>query len=232
MVDTETGEFTEKTLAHEGNKVREFYAALEGPVVVGIEATGAMQWFLQLLEELGMECRVGHPAKIPGQRNTEAEARSAGCAAGASAAHGGSLPDHLDALERAAGPTNVAAGPSSVGKSANASAEHAAGDRTQSRTAPWACSVESSWAKSTPGLGSVSLQQSKAGRTARFVRAVAEADQGPRPAGGRRSQAATPGVCGCSPIQEWGRSRHWPPTCSWETHTGLPLATSSRATSG
>jgi hypothetical protein len=51
MVDTETGEFTEKTLSHEGNEVREFYAALEGPVVVGIEATGAMQWFLQLLEE-------------------------------------------------------------------------------------------------------------------------------------------------------------------------------------
>jgi hypothetical protein len=42
MVDTESGEFTEKRLAHEGSKVREFYAALEGPVVVGIEATGAM----------------------------------------------------------------------------------------------------------------------------------------------------------------------------------------------
>ena len=64
MVDTETGEFTEKTLSHEGNEVREFYAALEGPVVVGIEATGAMQWFLELLEELGILCRVGHPAKI------------------------------------------------------------------------------------------------------------------------------------------------------------------------
>jgi hypothetical protein len=64
MVDTETGEFTEKTLSHEGNEVREFYAALEGPVVVGIEATGAMQWFLELLEELGIVCRVGHPAKI------------------------------------------------------------------------------------------------------------------------------------------------------------------------
>jgi transposase len=64
MVDTETGEFTEKTLFHEGNAVRAFYAALEGPVVVGIEATGAMQWFLELLEELGIECRVGHPAKI------------------------------------------------------------------------------------------------------------------------------------------------------------------------
>ena len=64
MVDSETGEFTEKTLSHEGNAVREFYAALEGPVVVGIEATGAMQWFLELLEELGIGCRVGHPAKI------------------------------------------------------------------------------------------------------------------------------------------------------------------------
>jgi transposase len=64
MVDTETGEFSEKTLAREGNMVREFYAALDGPVVVGIEAPGAMQWFLELLEELGIECRVGHPAKI------------------------------------------------------------------------------------------------------------------------------------------------------------------------
>jgi transposase len=68
MVDRETGEFTEKTLSHEGNEVREFYAALEGGVVVGIEATGAMQWFLELLlellEELGIVCRVGHPAKI------------------------------------------------------------------------------------------------------------------------------------------------------------------------
>jgi transposase len=64
MVDTETGELTEKRLMHEGNAIRDFYTSLEGPVVVGIEATGAMQWFLELLEELGIECRVGHPAKI------------------------------------------------------------------------------------------------------------------------------------------------------------------------
>jgi transposase len=64
MVDTETGEFTEKTLSHEGNAVRAFYAGLAGPVVVGIEASGAMQWFLELLEELGIEYRVGYPAKI------------------------------------------------------------------------------------------------------------------------------------------------------------------------
>ena len=64
MVDTETGEFVERTLSHEGNALREFYAALEGPMVLGIEATGSMQWFLELLRELGIQCRVGHPAKI------------------------------------------------------------------------------------------------------------------------------------------------------------------------
>src|SRR5258708_28613040 len=64
MVETDTGEWIERALSHEGKAVAEFYAALEGPVVVGIEATGSMQWFLELLEELGIECRVGHPAKI------------------------------------------------------------------------------------------------------------------------------------------------------------------------
>jgi transposase len=64
MVDTETGEMTEKVLKHEGDAVRIFYASLEGEVMVGIEATGSMQWFLELLEELGIGCRVGHPAEI------------------------------------------------------------------------------------------------------------------------------------------------------------------------
>lgn len=64
MVDTDTGEMVEKTLEHEGEKVSEFYAALADPVRVGIEATGSMQWFLQLMEELKIDCRVGHPAKI------------------------------------------------------------------------------------------------------------------------------------------------------------------------
>jgi transposase len=44
--------------------VREFYSAPPHPVRVGIEATGSMQWFVNLMEELGIECLVGHPAKI------------------------------------------------------------------------------------------------------------------------------------------------------------------------
>jgi transposase len=57
MLDPTTGEVVEVTLLHEGHNVREFYAS-------EIEATGSMQWFLNLLEELGIECLVGHPAEI------------------------------------------------------------------------------------------------------------------------------------------------------------------------
>jgi transposase len=64
VLDTETGELLERTLEHEGEQLRAFYQGLDGPVTVGIEATGAMQWFLQLMEELGVQCQVGHPAKI------------------------------------------------------------------------------------------------------------------------------------------------------------------------
>src|SRR5215475_11462544 len=64
MLDTTTGEVVNLTLKQEGNEVREFYSQLPRPVLVGIEATGSMHWFLNLMEELGIECRVGHPATI------------------------------------------------------------------------------------------------------------------------------------------------------------------------
>jgi transposase len=64
MLDTSTGEVVRRTLKHESNNVREFYSSLPQPVRVGIEATGSMQWFVNLMEELGIECLVGHPAKI------------------------------------------------------------------------------------------------------------------------------------------------------------------------
>ncbi len=64
MLDTTTGEMVNLTLRHEGNEVREFYSQLPRTVLVGIEATGSMQWFLNLMDELGIECQVGHPATI------------------------------------------------------------------------------------------------------------------------------------------------------------------------
>jgi transposase len=64
MIDTTTGEIVSITLKHEGDNVREFYSKLPRPVRVGIEAMGSMQLFLNLMEELGIECLVGHPAQI------------------------------------------------------------------------------------------------------------------------------------------------------------------------
>ena len=64
MLDGDTGEVVEQTLSHDGDTVREFYASIPGPAVVGIEATGTMGWFLRLLEKLGIPCRVGHPAAV------------------------------------------------------------------------------------------------------------------------------------------------------------------------
>jgi len=53
MMDNQTGELVEKELQHEGDQVRAFYSSLPKPVLVGLEATGSMHWFLRLLEELG-----------------------------------------------------------------------------------------------------------------------------------------------------------------------------------
>lgn len=80
MLDDQTGEVVEKELSHEGEQVREFYSALPQPVLVGLEATGSMHWFLRLLEDLHIEFQVGHPAKIRAteprkQKNDRRDAR-------------------------------------------------------------------------------------------------------------------------------------------------------------
>jgi transposase len=83
MLDSDTGEVRKMTLKHEGNRVREFYSGLPRPVRVGIEATGSMQWFVNLMEELGVECLVGHPAEIraaePRRQKLIAEMRIYSC---------------------------------------------------------------------------------------------------------------------------------------------------------
>lgn len=62
MVDTETGEQTERriTLAEAG----EFYRRLPGPVRVGMEASGNTLWFERLLAELGHELWLGDAGRI------------------------------------------------------------------------------------------------------------------------------------------------------------------------
>ena len=64
MVDTDTGEMVESRLEHANGEARAFYAALEGPVRVGIEATGYTHWFEAMLAELGHELWIGDAARI------------------------------------------------------------------------------------------------------------------------------------------------------------------------
>ena len=62
MVDTETGEYTERRLTPE--EARQFYAELKGPVLVGMEACGNTLWFERLLASLDIELRLGDAGKI------------------------------------------------------------------------------------------------------------------------------------------------------------------------
>ena len=62
MVDTETGEHTERRLNREEAIV--FYRSLNGKVLVGMEACGNTLWMERLLTELGHELRMGDASKI------------------------------------------------------------------------------------------------------------------------------------------------------------------------
>ena len=64
MVNTETGEVTERRLEHGNGEAKKFYAELQKPVRVGMEATGYAQWFEQMLDKLGYELWVGNAAEI------------------------------------------------------------------------------------------------------------------------------------------------------------------------
>src|ERR1035437_6271248 len=64
MLDRETGEFIERRLEQEGGEARACYAALAGPVRVGIEATGHTRWFERMLAEMGHELWIGDAAQI------------------------------------------------------------------------------------------------------------------------------------------------------------------------
>jgi transposase len=65
MANDETGELLlERRLDHQSGEANTFYRSLQGPVRVGIEATGPIHWFERLLAELGHELWIGDAAKI------------------------------------------------------------------------------------------------------------------------------------------------------------------------
>jgi transposase len=63
-LDTETGEAGERKLVHADGEAQEFYRRLAAPVLIGMEATGNSQWFVELVEDLGHEIWIGDAAEI------------------------------------------------------------------------------------------------------------------------------------------------------------------------
>ena len=66
MLDKETGELVERRLLHT-EEARVFYAELQGPVVVGIEASGNTHWFESLLARCQHQLWIGDAAAIARQ---------------------------------------------------------------------------------------------------------------------------------------------------------------------
>src|SRR6266536_2701395 len=79
VLDTRTGEVSERQLGHDGSAIEEFYAALPQPVTIAIESTGYAVWFHTLMQRLGHTVLVGDAAKIRAMvvRKTKTDRRDA-----------------------------------------------------------------------------------------------------------------------------------------------------------
>src|SRR5271157_1598568 len=63
-LETETGETGERKLVNGDGEAERFYRSLAEPALVGVEACGNSQWFVDLLQQLGHEVWVGDAAQI------------------------------------------------------------------------------------------------------------------------------------------------------------------------
>ena len=63
-LDAETGETGECKLVNGDGEAERFYRGVAEPALVGVEACGNSQWFLELLQQLGHEVWVGDAAQI------------------------------------------------------------------------------------------------------------------------------------------------------------------------
>lgn len=80
VFDAETGEIAEHKLLNGDGEAERFYRTLESPALVGIEACGNSQWFIELLERLGHLVWVGDAAQIRASyvRKQKTDRRDAG----------------------------------------------------------------------------------------------------------------------------------------------------------
>ena len=80
IFDSSTGEIAECKLVNGDGEAERFYRELPSPALVGIEACGNCQWFIDLLEKLGHQVWVGDAAQIRASyvRKQKTDRRDAG----------------------------------------------------------------------------------------------------------------------------------------------------------
>ncbi len=80
VFDVETGEISEHKLMNGDGEAEEFYRRLEVPALIGVEACGNSQWFIELLERLGHQVWIGDAAQIRASyvRKQKTDRRDAG----------------------------------------------------------------------------------------------------------------------------------------------------------
>ena len=64
VLDAETGEVRECKLVNGNGEAERFYRQLPSPALIGVEACGNSQWFVELLQRLGHEVWIGDAAQI------------------------------------------------------------------------------------------------------------------------------------------------------------------------
>jgi transposase len=80
VFDVETGEINERKLMNGDGEAERFYGDLPVPSLIGIEACGNSQWFIELLERLGHQVWIGDAAQIRASyvRRQKTDRRDAG----------------------------------------------------------------------------------------------------------------------------------------------------------
>ena len=187
-LDAETGETGERKLVNGDGEAERFYRGLAEPALVGVEACGNSQWFLELLQQLGHEVWVGDAAQIRASyvRKQKTDKRDA--------AHilkllvEGRFPRLWVPIGRAAGCAAVADSSAQAGGDSDAGEERVAAPGDESRDAEEEQAVErggtESVARVAAGrLGGVTAAQDLLG----LLKSLDEQIGAAGPGGGRRS---------------------------------------------
>ena len=153
MMDEATGELTERRLEHQSGEAQAFYRNLQGPVRVGIEATGPLRWFERLLTELGHELWIGDPAEDSRQRSAQAKDRRTRCFADSRSAAGETLSENLGSHTGGTRPAAVALASSQAGVHAHDVGQPVARAGPERRTLPEEKVVHQERPRGTAGCG-------------------------------------------------------------------------------